>query len=58
MKTFTLIVKEISRLGRSTAEVIAFAVYALPYFLLIVFALILLYAFPGLVTWLPEHMIG
>lgn len=28
------------------------------YFLLMVVAVVLLYTFPGLVTWLPGHMIG
>ena len=31
---------------------------ALPMFLLIVFAVILVYAFPGIITWLPKQMAG
>ena len=31
---------------------------ALPYFLLMVLAVVLLYLVPGLVTWLPGQMIG
>jgi TRAP-type C4-dicarboxylate transport system permease large subunit len=42
----------------SGRQITTIAVYALPYFLLMVLALILLYTFPGLVTWLPGHMIG
>ena len=32
--------------------------YAMPYFLLMCAAVVLLYLFPGLVTWLPAKMIG
>ncbi|MHB1373796.1 MAG: TRAP transporter large permease [Thauera sp.] len=42
----------------SGRQITTIAVYALPYFMLMVLALILLYVFPGLVTWLPGHMIG
>lgn len=31
---------------------------ALPMFLLIVFAVMLVYAFPGIITWLPKQMAG
>ncbi|HQU89045.1 TRAP transporter large permease [Denitromonas sp.] len=41
--------------GRQITEV---ARYALPYFLLMCAAVICLYTFPGLVTWLPGKMIG
>jgi len=42
----------------SGKQISTIAVYALPYFLLMVLALILLYVFPGLVTWLPGQMMG
>ena len=42
----------------SGRQITTIAVYALPYFMLMVLALIVLYVFPGLVTWLPGHMIG
>ncbi len=41
--------------GRQITEV---ARYALPYFLLMCAAVICLYLFPGLVTWLPGQMVG
>ncbi|MBX3686013.1 MAG: TRAP transporter large permease subunit [Rhodocyclaceae bacterium] len=41
--------------GKQMTEV---ARYAMPYFLLMCAAVVLLYLFPGLVTWLPAKMIG
>ena len=44
--------------GLTGRDMTVIARYALPYFLLMVVAVVLLYLFPGLVTWLPGHMIG
>ena len=44
--------------GLTGRDMTVIARYALPYFLLMVLAVVLLYTFPGLVTWLPGHMIG
>lgn len=44
--------------GLTGRDMTVIARYALPYFLLMVLAVVLLYVFPGLVTWLPGHMIG
>ena len=44
--------------GLTGRDMTVIARYALPYFLLMVVAVVLLYTFPGLVTWLPGHMIG
>ena len=41
--------------GKQMTEV---ARYAMPYFLLMCVAVVVLYLFPGLVTWLPAKMIG
>ncbi len=41
--------------GKQITEI---ARYALPYFLLMVSAVVLLYLVPGLVTWLPARMMG
>ena len=44
--------------GLTGRDMTVIARYALPYFLLMVVAVVLLYTFPGLVTWLPGQMIG
>ncbi|MBV2263024.1 MAG: TRAP transporter large permease subunit [Thauera sp.] len=44
--------------GLTGRDMTVIARYAMPYFLLMVLAVVLLYTFPGLVTWLPGHMIG
>ena len=44
--------------GLTGRDMTVIARYALPYFLLMVVAVVLLYLFPGLVTWLPGQMIG
>ena len=44
--------------GLTGRDMTVIARYALPYFLLMVVAVVLLYVFPGLVTWLPGQMIG
>ena len=44
--------------GLTGRDMTVIARYALPYFLLMVVAVVLLYTFPGLVTRLPGHMIG
>ncbi|KAI5914551.1 TRAP transporter large permease [Thauera sp. 2A1] len=44
--------------GLSGRQITTLAKYAVPYFLLMVLAVVLLYVFPGLVTWLPGNMIG
>ena len=44
--------------GLTGRDMTVIARYALPYFLLMVVAVVLLYTFPGLVTWLPGHMVG
>ena len=44
--------------GLTGRDMTVIARYALPYFLLMVLAVVLLYTFPGLVTWLPGQMIG
>jgi tripartite ATP-independent transporter DctM subunit len=44
--------------GLTGRDMTVIARYAMPYFLLMVLAVVLLYLFPGLVTWLPGHMIG
>ena len=44
--------------GLTGRDMTVIARYALPYFLLMVLAVVLLYVFPGLVTWLPGRMIG
>ncbi|MER2555597.1 MAG: TRAP transporter large permease subunit [Thauera sp.] len=44
--------------GLTGRDMTVIARYALPYFLLMVLAVVLLYVFPGLVTWLPGKMIG
>jgi len=44
--------------GLTGRDMTVIARYALPYFLLMVLAVVLLYTFPGLVTWLPGHMVG
>lgn len=44
--------------GLTGRHITTIARYALPYFLLMVLAVVLLYLFPGLVTWLPGKMIG
>ena len=44
--------------GLTGRDMTVIARYALPYFLLMVVAVVLLYVFPGLVTWLPGHMMG
>jgi TRAP-type C4-dicarboxylate transport system permease large subunit len=44
--------------GLSGRQITTIARYALPYFLLMAFAVVLLYLFPGLVTWLPGKMMG
>ena len=43
--------------GLTGRDMTVIARYALPYFLLMVVAVVLLYTFPGLVTWLPGHMV-
>jgi tripartite ATP-independent transporter DctM subunit len=44
--------------GLTGRQITTIARYALPYFLLMALAVVLLYLFPGLVTWLPGQMIG
>jgi TRAP-type C4-dicarboxylate transport system permease large subunit len=44
--------------GLTGRQMTTIARYALPYFLLMVVAVVLLYLVPGLVTWLPGQMIG
>jgi len=44
--------------GLTGRDMTVIARYALPYFLLMVLAVVLLYVFPGLVTWLPAQMVG
>jgi len=44
--------------GLTGRDMTVIARYALPYFLLMVVAVVLLNTFPGLVTWLPGHMVG
>ena len=44
--------------GLTGRDMTVIARYALPYFLLMVLAVVVLYTFPGLVTWLPGHMVG
>ncbi len=44
--------------GITGREITRVAVYALPYFILMCVAVVLLYLFPGIVTWLPGHMMG
>ncbi|MFN3987262.1 MAG: TRAP transporter large permease [Rhodocyclaceae bacterium] len=44
--------------GITGREITRVAVYALPYFILMCVAVVLLYLFPGIVTWLPSHMMG
>ncbi|QEL65293.1 hypothetical protein OTERR_18170 [Oryzomicrobium terrae] len=41
--------------GRQITEI---ARYAIPYFVLMCLAVILIYTFPGIITWLPGKMIG
>ena len=44
--------------GLSGKQITTIARYAMPYFVLMALAVVLLYLFPGLVTWLPGKMIG
>jgi tripartite ATP-independent transporter DctM subunit len=44
--------------GLTGRQITTIARYAIPYFLLMALAVVLLYVFPGLVTWLPGKMIG
>lgn len=44
--------------GITGREITRVAVYALPYFILMCVAVVLLYLFPGIVTWLPGQMMG
>ncbi len=44
--------------GLTGRQITTIAAYALPYFLLMAMAVVLLYLFPGLVTWLPGKMVG
>jgi tripartite ATP-independent transporter DctM subunit len=44
--------------GITGREITRVARYALPYFVLMCVAVVLLYLFPGIVTWLPGHMMG
>jgi tripartite ATP-independent transporter DctM subunit len=44
--------------GITGREITRVALYALPYFVLMGVAVVLLYLFPGIVTWLPGHMMG
>ena len=44
--------------GITGREITQVAMYALPYFILMCVAVVLLYAFPGIVTWLPSRMMG
>jgi C4-dicarboxylate transporter, DctM subunit len=44
--------------GMTKLQMTTIARYALPYFLLMLVAVALIFAFPGLVTWLPSRMIG
>jgi len=37
-------------------NILQIARYALPFFLLLMLAVVLVTAFPGIVTWLPEQM--
>lgn len=44
--------------GITGREITRVARYALPYFILMCLAVVLLYLFPGIATWLPGHMMG
>ncbi|MEN3110186.1 TRAP transporter large permease [Uliginosibacterium paludis] len=44
--------------GLTGRQITTIARYAMPYFMLMALAVVLLYAFPGLITWLPGKMIG
>lgn len=44
--------------GLTGRQITDIARHALPYFVLMCVAIVLLYVFPGLVTWLPGQMIG
>ena len=44
--------------GITGREITRVAVYALPYFMLMCAAIVLLYLFPQIVTWLPGQMMG
>lgn len=44
--------------GITGREITRVAVYALPYFILMCVAIVLLYLFPQIVTWLPGQMMG
>jgi C4-dicarboxylate transporter, DctM subunit len=43
--------------GMTGRQITTIARYAVPYFVLMLVAVALIYAFPGLVTWLPSQMI-
>jgi len=42
--------------GMTRREITWIATACLPYFFIMVFAVLLLYWFPGLVSWLPSQM--
>ncbi|MCL4758642.1 MAG: TRAP transporter large permease subunit [Rhodocyclaceae bacterium] len=44
--------------GITGREITRVALYALPYFVLMCVAVVLLYLFPGIATWLPGRMMG
>ena len=44
--------------GMTKKEISYLAWHALPMFLLMVFAVMLIYFVPGIVTWLPGQMVG
>jgi tripartite ATP-independent transporter DctM subunit len=44
--------------GMTGRQMTSIARYAVPYFVLMFVAVALIFAFPGLVTWLPSRMIG
>lgn len=44
--------------GMTGRQITTIARYAVPYFLLMVAALVLIYLWPGIVTWLPSKMMG
>jgi tripartite ATP-independent transporter DctM subunit len=44
--------------GMTGRQMTSIARYAVPYFVLMFVAVVIIFAFPGLVTWLPSRMIG
>ena len=56
--TYSVIVSTIVLQGLTGRQITDIARHALPYFVLMAVAIVLLYLIPGLVTWLPAQMVG